>query len=125
LGVATLALGFRELAIRSGFPTNIGFSGYSTFGAVPYAQEYEAFLRHPGKRHMIMCHPGFADDELGSADSIGRQRIEEYALLSTRADIPSSIWRPNRLSTALGCEWPGFGKGSDQLKLSQVDRPLS
>ena len=34
LSVASLAVGFRQLAITRGFLVNAGFSGYSTFGAV-------------------------------------------------------------------------------------------
>ena len=107
LSVAVLAFGFRALALRSGFPVNLGFSGYSTFGGTPYAEEFAAFLRYPGKRHIVMCHPGLVDDELGPADSIGRRRLEEYALLSTCPEIPNSIWRPDRSPIAPDCEWPG------------------
>ena len=70
MGIAALALGFRQIAVARGFSTNAGFSGFSTFGRVPYEREFEAFLEDPGPRHMIMCHPGFADDELAAADTI-------------------------------------------------------
>jgi predicted glycoside hydrolase/deacetylase ChbG (UPF0249 family) len=95
MGIAALARGFRQLAVTRGFSTNAGFSGFSTFGKIPYEREFEAFLKDPGPRHMIMCHPGFADDELGAADAIARRRPEEYAVLSKRVDIPAIIYRPH------------------------------
>ena len=55
---------------------------------------------------MIMCHPGFADDELGTADAIAHRRPEEYAVLSRRVDIPDMIWRANRTRCEIGCQWP-------------------
>ena len=103
LSIACLAIGFRQLGVAQGFLVNAGFSGYSTFGAVPYEREFKAFLRYRGPQHMIMCHPGFADDELGSLDSIARRRREEYAVLSTRPDIPDLIWHPMRSNGAFGC----------------------
>jgi predicted glycoside hydrolase/deacetylase ChbG (UPF0249 family) len=105
LTAAWLAAGFRRAAEGAGFPTNRGFSGFSTFGAVPYADEFDAFLVSPGPRHMIMCHPGLPDDELGESDTIRHRRPEEYALLSRRDDIPGTIWRPDRHANAAGFPW--------------------
>jgi predicted glycoside hydrolase/deacetylase ChbG (UPF0249 family) len=106
LGIAAFALSFPQLAVTRGFLANAGFSGFSTFGRIPYEREFEAFLRDPGPRHMIMCHPGFADDELGTADAIAHRRPEEYAVLSRRVDIPDMIWRANRTRCEIGCQWP-------------------
>lgn len=91
---ATLVAGFRKLAENAGFATNRGFSGYSTFGSIPYADEFPAFLIDPGPRPMIMCHPGLPDAELGDRDSIASRRPEEQAYLAGRADLPDLIWRP-------------------------------
>jgi len=96
LGIGMLAAGFGKAATASGFRVNAGFSGYSTFGRISFARELDAFLRFTGTRHIIMCHPGFADNELGSQDPIARSRPEEYAVLSSRPDVPSLIWRPER-----------------------------
>jgi predicted glycoside hydrolase/deacetylase ChbG (UPF0249 family) len=92
LTAAMLAFGFRRLIEQAGFSTNRGFSGYSTFGALPYATEFTAFLIEPGPRPMIMCHPGLADDELGAEDSIAARRPEEHGFLSGRADLTDLIW---------------------------------
>jgi predicted glycoside hydrolase/deacetylase ChbG (UPF0249 family) len=105
LSAAILAVGFRQIAMAGGFLINAGFSGFSTFGAVPYAREFDAMLQYPGPRHITMCHPGFADDELGSRDSIAHRRQEEYAVLSTHLNIPSMLWRPDRLRDAAGSLW--------------------
>jgi hypothetical protein len=102
---ALLSAGFRRLAKANGFVTNRGFAGFSTFGALPYASEFDAFLVDRGPRHMIMCHPGLPDDELGDADSIRHRRPEEFALLSRREDIPGLLWRPERAPRASGFPW--------------------
>jgi predicted glycoside hydrolase/deacetylase ChbG (UPF0249 family) len=96
LCVNLLAFGFSKFAIANGFPVNVGFSGYSSFGRVPYSREFETFLACPGPRHMIMCHPGFIDNECGPRDTIANRRPEEYAVISTRAGLPDLVWHPNR-----------------------------
>ncbi len=101
LFISVLATGFRQLVTANGFQTNDGFSGYSSFGRISYAQEFDAFIRYPGSRHMIMCHPGFADNELGSADPISERRCEEYRVLSTRLDIPDLIRLPEMSDRSL------------------------
>jgi len=103
LSVAMLTVGFRKLALANRFLLNVGFSGYSTFGTIAYAREFDSFLLDRGSRHMIMCHPGFADSELEGRDSKAERRLEEYAVLSTRSDISSIIWRPNRLRDGRCC----------------------
>ena len=105
LQAAWLSAGFRRQAEAAGFATNRGFSGFSTFGPIPYADEFDAFLVSPGPRHMIMCHPGLPDDELGESDTIRHRRPEEYALLSRRDDIPDIIWRPERAAEANVFPW--------------------
>jgi predicted glycoside hydrolase/deacetylase ChbG (UPF0249 family) len=105
LGAWILARGFCQLAAANGFLVNAGFSGFSTFGRIPYTREFDTFLLDAGPHHMIMCHPGFVDNELSSRDPIAHRRPEEYSVLSTRLDITSILWRPNRLRDALGCQW--------------------
>ena len=105
LSASILSLGLRRLVEASHFAVNAGFSGFSTFGAVPYAKEFEAFLVALGPRPMIMCHPGLPDEELGDRDSIRHRRTEEHQVLATREDIPGLIWRPNRAADATGFPW--------------------
>ncbi len=104
LAAAMLAFGFRQKAEAAGFATNRGFSGYSTFGAIPYAGEFDAFLIAPGARPMIMCHPGLPDDELGAEDSIAGRRPEEHAYLAGRADLTERIWHVTARDAA-GFPW--------------------
>jgi predicted glycoside hydrolase/deacetylase ChbG (UPF0249 family) len=104
MGAGTLAAGFRKLMQANGFPTNVGFSGYSTFGPLPYATEFESFLVDLGSRPMIMCHPGLPDDELGPRDSIAARRPEEHAYLAARPDLPGMIWRVTKRDAA-GFPW--------------------
>jgi predicted glycoside hydrolase/deacetylase ChbG (UPF0249 family) len=103
--VAILARGIRRLANGAGFPTNDGFSGFSTFGEIPYATEFDAFLMDLGPRPMIMCHPGLKDHALGARDGIAARRPEEYAVLSARADLPAMLWRPDRAADAMEFPW--------------------
>ena len=105
LKVASMALGFAARAHAAGFIVNDGFSGVSSFGEVPFADEFESFLIMPGARPMIMCHPGLADDELGAADQIAARRPEEYALIAARPDIPDLIWRPDRAASDARFPW--------------------
>ena len=100
-----LALGFRRLATGAGFTTNRGFSGYSTFGPVPYAEEFRAALIGLGPRHMIMCHPGLPDRELAAGDSIHDRRPEEHTYLAGREDLPAMLWRASRESNAREFPW--------------------
>lgn len=110
LTAAMLSLGFRQTVAAAGFATNRGFSGYSTFGAVPYEREFGAFLIEPGSRPLIMCHPGLADDELGAADEIAARRPEEHAYLSTRPDLAALIWHVSGRDGA-GFPWQTVAHG--------------
>jgi chitin disaccharide deacetylase len=77
--VKGLASGFGKLAAKSGIETNQGFSGFSAFDAAnDYAADFERFLLAMGKKHLIMCHPGFVDDELRSLDPVVDTRQQEY-----------------------------------------------
>jgi predicted glycoside hydrolase/deacetylase ChbG (UPF0249 family) len=104
MAAGTLATGFRKLIEANGFATNIGFSGYSGFGEVPYAAEFESFLVDLGARPMIMCHPGLPDDELGPLDTIAARRPQEHAYLAARPDLPDIIWHAGERDDA-GFPW--------------------
>jgi hypothetical protein len=79
LTVTALALGFRRLAHRHGFATNHGFAGFSAFDpARDYAADFSTYLAAPGDAHLLMCHPGFVDDELRAVDTVLETRPHEY-----------------------------------------------
>jgi len=99
LFVAAMSAGLRERLRREGFPCNEGFSGFSRFGkGRSFDEELDLFLKSPGRRHMIMCHPGLAETKAGAADPLVKRRREEeeYETLLARADLPSWLFRVER-----------------------------
>jgi len=86
LAVAWLARGFEAEAAARGFPANEGFAGFSAFDARRnYAADFGRYLRAPGQRHLIMCHPGYCDDELVAADPVTLSRERELEFLLSPA----------------------------------------
>jgi predicted glycoside hydrolase/deacetylase ChbG (UPF0249 family) len=82
LTVAALAQGFRAKAQAAGFALNDGFSGFSDFDPQgDYAADFATFLRAPGEKPLIMCHPGHVDDELARLDPVTQSRETELAFL--------------------------------------------
>jgi len=93
LSVAVLAAGFGAALRQAGFPTNNGFSGFSNFStAVSYADELESFFQRTGRRHLIMCHPGYADAELSRLDPVVARRREELRCLLAAPALEERIW---------------------------------
>ena len=86
LGIAWLGRGFAREAARRGFVTNDGFSGFSAFDpAHDYAADFARYLRAPGRRHLIMCHPGICDEELVAADPVTLSRERELSFFLSPA----------------------------------------
>jgi predicted glycoside hydrolase/deacetylase ChbG (UPF0249 family) len=86
LGIAWLGRGFAREAAWRGFVTNDGFSGFSAFDpARDYAADFARYLRAPGNRHLIMCHPGYCDEELVAADPVTLSRERELSFLLSPA----------------------------------------
>jgi predicted glycoside hydrolase/deacetylase ChbG (UPF0249 family) len=82
LAVRGLTSGLRRSAQRHGFATNDGFSGFSDFEkGRDYAKAFETYLRAPGRRHLVMCHPGHVDEELEALDPVTITREQELAFL--------------------------------------------
>lgn len=94
--VAGLATGFGRLASKHGFRVNQGFSGFSTFGGLPYSVEFESFLVAADRGHMVMCHPGLGYPDDGAGDPLNSRRLEEYELLIEHPAIIEMIWHPVR-----------------------------
>lgn len=105
LVVAALTAGFGRQARAAGFVLNDSFAGFSTFGNIPYAAEFEMFLLAPGDRAMIMCHPGLADGEPAGHDPIAHRRTEEQDFLAGREGLPELLWHPNRAAGTRGFPW--------------------
>jgi predicted glycoside hydrolase/deacetylase ChbG (UPF0249 family) len=86
LGIAWLGSGFAREASARGFATNDGFSGFSAFDpAHDFAADFGRYLRAPGRRHLIMCHPGICDEELVAADPVTLSRERELSFLLSPA----------------------------------------
>jgi predicted glycoside hydrolase/deacetylase ChbG (UPF0249 family) len=86
LSVAWLAQGFAKEAATRGFTTNDGFSGFSDFHPDRnYAADFARYLRAPGRRHLIMCHPGHCDAKLVAADRVTLSRERELSFLLSPA----------------------------------------
>ncbi|MCI0600480.1 MAG: ChbG/HpnK family deacetylase [Beijerinckiaceae bacterium] len=86
LVVAWLGKGFAKEAEARGFVTNDGFAGFSAFHPQrDYAADFALYLHAPGKRHLIMCHPGYCDEELAAADPVNLSREQELRFLLSPA----------------------------------------
>ncbi|MFO1125180.1 MAG: ChbG/HpnK family deacetylase [Methylocystis sp.] len=82
LSALSLASGFRREARRRGFEVNDGFAGFSDFHpSFDYARIFQSYLRAPGRRHLIMCHPGHVDEDLRELDPVTITREQELAFL--------------------------------------------
>jgi hypothetical protein len=83
LTITGLSLGFGWQARRAGFATNEGFAGVRAFDpAADFADEMRRFLMAAGPCHLVMCHPGGADDaELAALDPVVASRPVERDLL--------------------------------------------
>jgi chitin disaccharide deacetylase len=99
-----LALGFGHAAAHAGFTTNHGFSGVTDFAPDTVALDFAAACRGMGPRHLVMCHPGFVDDELQRLDPVTTRRQSEYDAL-IRGGFPSRIWRPERRANGDAIDW--------------------
>ncbi|AMJ59043.1 ChbG/HpnK family deacetylase [Bosea sp. PAMC 26642] len=84
LVIAGLAVGFGRSASRVGIPVNRGFSGVSPFDPKrDFGADLHSFLVRPGQAHLVMCHPGFIDDELARLDPVIATRpVEHTGLLA-------------------------------------------
>ncbi len=80
--LTALGAGFASLARAHGFQCNDGFAGFSNFSATSdYAASFARYLRAPGSRHLVMCHPGTVDAGLVAADPVTGSREQELRFL--------------------------------------------
>ena len=82
LTVRAMGAGFSRAAKAQGFHLNDGFAGFSSFRSdKDYARAFESYLRAPGRRHLVMCHPGYVDEDLKALDPVTTTREQELAFL--------------------------------------------
>ena len=74
---------FRRRARALGLRSNPAFAGAYDFRGEPdYAALFPRFLENLPAESLVMCHPGFVDDELTRLDPLTAQREREYAFLA-------------------------------------------
>ncbi len=79
LVIGGIGAGLRRRCSALGLRTNSVFAGvYDFSGQVPYADLFAKFCDGQKPNGLIMCHPGFVDDELRRADSLTDQRTVEH-----------------------------------------------
>lgn len=75
-----LSHSFRRRARAHGLRTNPAFAGAYDFRGEPdFARLFPRFLHRLPQDGVVMCHPGFVDDELIRLDPLTTQREREYA----------------------------------------------
>ncbi len=99
-----LSAGFGRAAARSGFPSNDGFSGVTSFSATNVEADFSSACMARSPHHMVMCHPGFLDAELMRLDAIAPRRLAEFKFLSSGGfDVP--LWSPRRTNMGKPVDW--------------------
>jgi predicted glycoside hydrolase/deacetylase ChbG (UPF0249 family) len=81
-----LSLAFRRQALELGVATNPAFAGSYEFTAkADFAKLFPGFLTGLPDGGLVMCHPGFVDDELRSLDPLTDLRERELAYFESEA----------------------------------------
>jgi len=86
-----LSVSFRRRARRAGVAVNPAFAGAYDFGRkTAFAEIFPHFLAGLPDNGLIMCHPGFVDDELKQLDPLTSQREREFSYFNSE-DFPRSL----------------------------------
>ena len=92
-----MSKGARKRALEAGIAFNPGFAGSYDFNSDPdFAALFPKFLYALPDRGVIMCHPGFVDDELKALDPLTELREREYAYFA--ADAFPDILQTHRVT---------------------------
>ncbi|KFG66601.1 ChbG/HpnK family deacetylase [Microvirga sp. BSC39] len=84
--VKSLSRGFARAAQAAGFRTNEGFSGFAPLDlSVPAPCVFEEAFSTLGPHPVVMCHPGYVDDELRALDPALESRVAELEYLRSEA----------------------------------------
>jgi predicted glycoside hydrolase/deacetylase ChbG (UPF0249 family) len=88
---------FRKRAAAAGVTVNPAFAGSYDFGSNPdFAVLFPKFLDGLPDGSVVMCHPGFVDDELKALDPLTNLREREHAFLA--GDTFPDILRARRVT---------------------------
>lgn len=86
LVVKSLSRGFARSAQAAGIRTNEGFSGFAPLDlSVPAEWVFKEAFSTLGPHPVVMCHPGYPDDELRALDPAVESRVEELSYLKSDA----------------------------------------
>lgn len=103
--VKGFARGFTEEAQAAGFSTNQGFSGFAPFDlSVPAVRIFETAFSHLGPMPLVMCHPGYVDDELRTLDPAVESRVAELNYL--KSDAFTTLLQERGLKLAPDLDFP-------------------
>lgn len=107
LFIAGLTRGFAVPLTAAGFVTNIGFSGVSSFDVkAPFGTELARFFAVPGRRHLVMCHPGYSDAALAALDPHTARRRQELDAIMAADGLVEAIWHIDRRREHGQPMWP-------------------
>jgi predicted glycoside hydrolase/deacetylase ChbG (UPF0249 family) len=92
-----MSAGVRRRAAAAGIAVNTAFAGSYDFGSDPdFATLFPRFLEGLPEGSVVMCHPGFVDEELKALDPLTNLREREHAFLA--ADTFPDILRSHRVT---------------------------
>ncbi len=81
--ISFLGKKFKYLVKKNSIKTNDGFSGIYNFSPkANFENLFVKFIKHSGKNHVLMVHPGYSDEILSSLDSVTITRDIEFNFLS-------------------------------------------
>lgn len=100
-----LARGFGDTLRRAGLPCNDSFAGVTGFAPGRAAAELARGRLAARCVHIIMCHPGYADDELAAIDPVTERRRAEHDILIAADLYGDSLWRPRRAPSGPPVDW--------------------
>lgn len=104
-----LARGFGDAVRRAGFPVNDSFAGVSDFAPSKTSRDFERAAIGRGPLHLVMCHPGYVDDELAGIDPVTERRRVEHELLMEGRHFAARLWRPQRDAAGSPVDWRRVG----------------
>ncbi|MGQ7848581.1 ChbG/HpnK family deacetylase [Granulosicoccus sp. 3-233] len=103
--IKALSTGTGNAAAAAGFHTNDSFAGFSSFHTeVPFEKELKQALTSGQGLHMVMCHPGYIDDQIALYDSVVERREDERAAMMAMP-LEHDIWYPVRDTTNGTIAW--------------------
>lgn len=111
LSLCWLARGFGAAARQAGFPVNDSFAGVSDFSSTGVARDFDRAAIGAGSLHIVMCHPGYVDDELRTIDPVTVRRHAEHRLLMEKQPFADRLWRPGRDAAGPPVDWSRIGSG--------------